>query len=190
MISRQTKKKRIETSTNTKKIIKQYKRKSKTKKQSKSEKQSKSKPKQKSIPELIKSNILKKPELLRVGYISKEINGIRYVVRIKRNKKYYAIANKYEIDCHLKLRNNIKKYISIFKTGNSPFKTMNNAISFAIRDTEREFIKCTTTNRKYNRSMEGRTYTKKLYDDYNYYSKYWYYKVARYLSKMKNYVGF
>lgn len=141
-----------------------------------------------SITNLIKLDKLKDPKNLRVGYVSIEINNNRYIVKLKNNKKIYAIANKYEIACHLKLKENIQKYINIFKTGNSPFKTAKGAISYAIRKTNNEFNKCTTTNSKYNRKNENRTYTRKIYDNYNYYSKYWYHSISRYLDQFKKYL--
>jgi ATP-dependent 26S proteasome regulatory subunit len=144
--------------------------------------------KKKTIKQLIKEQKLKEPEKLRVGYVSKEINGKRYIVRLdSNNKKHFAIANKKEIACHLKLRENMNKFVAIYKTGNSPFKNIKGAISFAIRETSREFPDCTTTNGKYNRKIENRTYKRAVYDNYNYYKKYWYYKITNYLKGLKLY---
>jgi hypothetical protein len=142
----------------------------------------------KTIKQLIKNKTLKEPEKLRVGYVSKEINSKRYIVRLDNNKKkYFAVANKQEIACYLKLKENLNKFISIYKTGNSSFKSIKNAISFAIRETEKEFPKCTTSNRKYNRKLENRTRTRVAYDNYNYYKNYWYYRIKNYLSTLKFY---
>jgi hypothetical protein len=139
------------------------------------------------IQQLIKTKVLKEPSNLRVGYVSKEINGKRYVVRLdEKNKKHFAIANKQEIACHLKLKENMNKFIGIYKTGNSSFRSIKGAISFAIRETEREFPKCTTSKGKYNKDRENRTYRRAAYDNYNYYKKYWYYKVANYLKGLRS----
>lgn len=144
--------------------------------------------KSQTINQLIKRKELKEAENLRVGYVSKEINGKRYIVRLdNNNKKYFAIANKQEIICYLKLKENMNKFISIYKTGKSSFKSIKNAMSFAIRETEREFPNCTTSKGKYNRKLESRTYKRALYDNYNYYKKYWYYKIKKYFKDFNFY---
>ena len=180
-----TKKKKIYKKNDTQKLsrknIKNYKNKIKKNTKQKSTKS-------KSIQQLIKDKTLKEPSRLRVGYVSKEINDKRYVVRLNnKNKKYFAIANKQEIACHLKLKENMSKFIGIYKTGNSSFSSIKGAISFAIRETEREFPKCTTSKGRYNKERENRTYKKAAYDNYNYYKKYWYYKVTNYLKGLRSY---
>lgn len=105
------------------------------------------------LQELIKNKILKEPEKLRVGYVSKNINGKYYIVRINsKNKKYFSVANKQEIACYLKLKENMSKFIAIYKTGKSSFSNIKSAISFAIRETEREFPYCTTTKIRYSKN--------------------------------------
>lgn len=129
------------------------------------------------INNLIDNGKLKEPHKLRVGYVSRDINGSRYIVKQDKNKKkYYTIANKAEIECHKKLQENMSKFIAMYKSGHSPFKSIKGAMSFAIKETEKSFPKCTTSKAKYNRSRENRTYIKAITDYLNYYRKYFYYK--------------
>ena len=107
------------------------------------------------IQQLIKTKVLKEPTNLRVGYVSREINSKRYVVRLdEKNEKHFAIANKQEIACYLKLQENISKFIAIYKTGKSSLRNIKTAISLAIQETDREFPKCTTTKKRYSKKRE------------------------------------
>ena len=131
----------------------------------------------KKINKLIKNGKLKPAEQLRVGYVSKLINNCRYIVKIDNNKiKYYNLATKGEIECHTKLQENMKKFIGMYKSGHSPFKTIKGAMSFAIRETHKTFPKCDNTKENYNRKNENKTFTYRILDYINYYKKYIYYK--------------
>jgi hypothetical protein len=129
------------------------------------------------IKQLIKDKKLKDPNKLRIGYISRPINGSRYIVKYNSKKqKYFTKANKAEIECHTLLQQNMKKFISMYKSGHSPFKSIKNAMSFAIKETENTFPKCLTSKGKYNRKLENRSYYQAFLDYINYYKKYYYYK--------------
>lgn len=99
------------------------------------------------ISRLVKDNKLREPNTLRLGHITQPINNVRYIVKPNINgKKYYAIANKEEIECDKRKKENISKFIAIYKSGKSSFKSINAAIKYAIDETDKEFKgRCLTT---------------------------------------------
>jgi hypothetical protein len=130
------------------------------------------------INNLIASGELKDPSTLRIGHVTQEFNGIRYIVKKKQGLKYYTVANNEEIACNTLLKENMGKYISIYiKTkGKHPFKTYNSAVSFALKQTRLKYPKCLMVNSKYNIDKENQSVFTTFLDNIKYYSKYGYYK--------------
>ncbi len=92
---------------------------------------------------------LRDPTLLRAGYISKKVNGIRYVVKVKKDgKHYWAKAAKADIACSRYLSKKVRKMLKEYKkkTG-SKIQSREQAIAVAYSMTANKYPKCGVVNR-------------------------------------------
>lgn len=135
-------------------------------------------PQEQYINNLITDGELKDPTTLRIGHVTQEFNGSRYIVKKQYGLKYYTVANNEEIACNTLLKENMGKYISIYKKtkGKHPFKTYNSAVSFALKQTRLKYPKCLMVTSKYNIDKENQSAFTTFLDNIKYYSKYGYYK--------------
>lgn len=154
-------------------------KKNKTSPSSKSVSSKSTQPLEQYINNLITDGELKDPTTLRIGHVTQEFNGSRYIVKKQYGLKYYTVANNEEIACNTLLKENMGKYISIYKKtkGNGPFKTFNGARSFALKQTRLKYPKCLMVTSKYNIDKENQSVFATFLDNIKYYSKYGYYKL-------------
>ncbi len=97
------------------------------------------------------SSKLKPASMLRIGHVSKTINGKKYVVKSKNSrqpsqKKYWAPATKSDVNCAKYLSSKIKKLTHESKSKKaSRIKTHDQAIAVAYSMTRKRYPKCGLT---------------------------------------------
>lgn len=106
---------------------------------------------------------LRDPKTLRLGAISKKVNGQRYVVRTNSaGTHYWAIATKQDISCSRFLTKKIKKLLKEVgkKKGAHPIQSREQALAVAYSMASAKFPSCGLVNRGTTASATKKASTK------------------------------
>lgn len=107
---------------------------------------------------------LRDPKTLRLGAISKKVNGNRYVVRTNSaGTHYWAIATKQDISCSRFLTKKIKKLLKEVgkKKGAHPIQSREQALAVAYSMASAKFPTCGLVNRAGSATKKSSSATKK-----------------------------